>query len=148
MTSIKYILEAFKQQGVDDLEIKKEGNLITIGYFNEAPVDCIKIRGEFIEYIIFNRQEKLNWLFSIYDKKIKIIDDYFNENKEENKMEDRKIVLLKACRDLLKKQERSGYVLDLLSETVEYDDTECDGSCLLSEIEDELENPESEIKEE
>ena len=82
MVSIKYILEAFKQQGVDDLEIKKEGNLITIGYFHEAPVDCIKIRGGFIEYIIFERQEKLNWL-TILDRKIKVIDDYFNENQEE-----------------------------------------------------------------
>ena len=53
-------------------------------------------------------------------------------------MEDRKITLLKACRDLLKKQEDSGYVLDLLSEIVFYDDAECDGNCLLEDIETEL----------
>ena len=53
-------------------------------------------------------------------------------------MEDRKITLLKACRDLLKKQEDAGYVLDLLSETVFYDDAECDGNCLLEDIETEL----------
>jgi hypothetical protein len=53
-------------------------------------------------------------------------------------MEDRKIILLKACRDLLKKQENSGYVLDLLSETVFYDEAECDGNCLLEDIEIEL----------
>jgi hypothetical protein len=53
-------------------------------------------------------------------------------------MEDRKTTLLKACRDLLKRQENSDYVLDLLSETVFYDDAECDGNCLLEDIEDEL----------
>ncbi|APH22439.1 hypothetical protein [Clostridium botulinum] len=53
-------------------------------------------------------------------------------------MEDRKIILLKACRDLLKKQENSSYVLDLLEETVFYDDADCDGYCLIEDIEMEL----------
>lgn len=52
---------------------------------------------------------------------------------------DRKIVLLKACRDLLKKQVESHYILDLLSESVFYDDADCDGTCLLEDIEAELE---------
>lgn len=54
-------------------------------------------------------------------------------------MEDRKITLLKACRDLLIKQQESSYVLDLLSETIIYDKAECDGNCLLEDIEAELE---------
>ena len=54
-------------------------------------------------------------------------------------MEDRKIILLKACRDLLKKQEDSRYILNLLTETIFYDDTDCDGYCLLDDIEAELE---------
>lgn len=54
-------------------------------------------------------------------------------------MEDRKVTLLKACRELLKKQKDSHYVLDLLSETVFYDDIDCDGHCLLDDIEAELE---------
>ena len=54
-------------------------------------------------------------------------------------MEDRKIILLKACRDLLKQQAEADYVLDLLSKTVFYDDAECDGNCLLDDIEAELE---------
>jgi hypothetical protein len=53
-------------------------------------------------------------------------------------MEDRKIILLKACRDLLRKQEDSVYVLNLLEETVFYDDADCDGYCLLDDIEAEL----------
>lgn len=53
-------------------------------------------------------------------------------------MEDRKITLLKACRDLLKKQDNSHYVLNLLSETVFYDEADCDGHCLLEDIEIEL----------
>jgi len=54
-------------------------------------------------------------------------------------MEDRKITLLKACRDLLSKQNDSSYVLNLLSETVFYDDVDCDGYCLLEDINMELE---------
>lgn len=50
-------------------------------------------------------------------------------------MEDRKITLLKACRDLLNKQKDSSYVLDILGETVFYDDADCDGLCLLEDIE-------------
>ncbi|WP_291566728.1 MULTISPECIES: hypothetical protein [unclassified Clostridium] len=53
-------------------------------------------------------------------------------------MEDRKITLLRACRDLLKKQENSSYVLNLLEETVFYDAADCDGYCLLDDIETEL----------
>jgi len=55
-------------------------------------------------------------------------------------VEDRKIILLKACRDLLKKQEKSHYVFNLLDETVFYDDVDCDGYCLLDDIEIELAN--------
>ena len=53
-------------------------------------------------------------------------------------MEDRSITLLKACRELLNKQNESVYVLNLLEETVYYDDTDGDGSCLLEDIEDYL----------
>lgn len=42
--------------------------------------------------------------------------------------------LLKAAGTLLKKQEDSNYVLNLLTETVYYDEAECDGSCLLDDI--------------
>lgn len=42
--------------------------------------------------------------------------------------------LLKAAGSLLKKQEDSNYVLNLLTETVYYDEAECDGSCLLDDI--------------
>ena len=54
-------------------------------------------------------------------------------------MEDRKATLLKACYDILKKQEDSHYVLNLLEETVYYDDADCDGNCLLEDIATELE---------
>ena len=42
--------------------------------------------------------------------------------------------LLKAAGTLLKKQKDSNYVLNLLAETVYYDEAECDGSCLLDDI--------------
>ena len=42
--------------------------------------------------------------------------------------------LLRAAGTLLKKQEDSNYVLNILAETVYYDEAECDGSCLLDDI--------------
>lgn len=48
-------------------------------------------------------------------------------------------VLLKACYDLLQKQEESHYVLNLLEITVHYDEVDCDGYCLKNDIETELE---------
>lgn len=47
--------------------------------------------------------------------------------------------LLKATYDLLEKQYRSPYVLNLLSETIFYDEAECDGNCLMEDIENLLE---------
>ena len=46
---------------------------------------------------------------------------------------DRAKVYIKAAHDLLQKQKDSYYVLDLLSETVFYDNVECDGYCLYEE---------------
>ena len=55
---------------------------------------------------------------------------------DENKLDalNRAKTLLKAAGELLKKQEDSFYVLNLLRETIYYDGAECDGSCLLDDI--------------
>lgn len=42
--------------------------------------------------------------------------------------------LLKATYELLNKQNESYYVLNLLAETVYYDEAECDGNCLMEDI--------------
>lgn len=47
---------------------------------------------------------------------------------------DRKTELLIAAYKLLNKQKDSSYVLNMLSTTVNYDDAECDGSCLMEDI--------------
>jgi hypothetical protein len=52
--------------------------------------------------------------------------------------EERAKVLLKAAYDLLLKQSNSGVVLNLLTETAHYDEADCDGYCLMSDIEVEL----------
>jgi hypothetical protein len=54
-------------------------------------------------------------------------------------MEDRKTELLKAVVQLLEKQEKSPYVLNILAEEVFYDECSCDGYCLLDDIKSELE---------
>jgi hypothetical protein len=53
-------------------------------------------------------------------------------------MKGRKTVLLQACLDMLKKIEGSPYVLSPFETTVHYDDADCDGYCLMEDIEDEL----------
>ena len=52
--------------------------------------------------------------------------------------EDRKTVLLKACLDMLKKCDDSHFVVSPMEVTVFYDDAECDGYCLMEDIEHEL----------
>lgn len=46
---------------------------------------------------------------------------------------DRAKIFVKAIHDLLQKQMDSYYVLNLLEETVFYDDADCDGYCLYEE---------------
>lgn len=50
--------------------------------------------------------------------------------------ESRERVLLKAAYDILKQCDESPYVLDVLGVAAIWDDAECDGYCLMSEIED------------
>lgn len=52
--------------------------------------------------------------------------------------ENRKDVLLKAAFDLLAKCNNSATVLHAPATLVNYDDEECDGSCLMEDIADEL----------
>jgi hypothetical protein len=61
-------------------------------------------------------------------------------DKKAREPEKREIVLLKAVYKLLSKQERSSYVLDMLSTMVTYDGAQCDGACLLDDIRDFLED--------
>lgn len=51
---------------------------------------------------------------------------------------DRKLVLLKAAYDLLKECDKGPYVKNALAVEVQYDDTTCDGLCLMEDIAAEL----------
>ena len=53
--------------------------------------------------------------------------------------EERANTLLRAAYALLEKQTETPYVLNLLTETVHYDDAECDGYCLMEDIQAYLE---------
>lgn len=48
---------------------------------------------------------------------------------------ERMVLLLGKCHELLSKQKGSYYVLNILAETVFYDGAECDGQCLMEDIE-------------
>jgi len=43
-------------------------------------------------------------------------------------------ILLKAARDILTKCDESSYVADVMCETAIWDEVECDGNCLLNEL--------------
>lgn len=47
---------------------------------------------------------------------------------------ERAVTLLKAAEELLRRQSESTIVLDLCSELVHYDKADCDGYCLLEDI--------------
>lgn len=47
---------------------------------------------------------------------------------------ERAITLLKVAKELLERQDRSSCVLNILTETVHYDGADCDGYCLLEDI--------------
>jgi len=48
----------------------------------------------------------------------------------------RALYLLDATYRLLEKQVESRYVLNILETTVDYDDADCDGNCLMEDIKD------------
>lgn len=80
---------------------------------------------------IASRQDT-GWLLTVDDKEWTWSDEMLCLIEESQ--EDRSVTLLRACRDLLAKQANSGYTLDLLSQTVFYDEVNCDGYCLLTDI--------------
>lgn len=51
-----------------------------------------------------------------------------DDNKE------RELILLRAAYQLLKKQDKSFYVLNLLEQSTVWDGTDCDGYCLMEEL--------------
>lgn len=87
-----------------------------------------KINGEF-KFNINEVQENVLKCGFEDDLEIKIIYD-----KKDAAKIDRKTLLLTKCYELLKRQEDSEYVLNLLDEIVFYDNAECDGICLIDDI--------------
>ena len=86
--------------------------------------------------------KQLDWYFNFDDggaAEVKTREAYFTlkraAKQDESYGEKRYITLLCAAHTLLKRQHDSNYVLNLLAETVFYDDAECDGNCLLDDIE-------------
>lgn len=55
-------------------------------------------------------------------------------------MEDRAITLLKATLAILKQADAGPYVESVFSLTANYDGADCDGRCLMEDIEDFLED--------
>jgi hypothetical protein len=62
---------------------------------------------------------------------------------EMEKYSERLETLAKAFRQMLVKQNRSPYTLNCMTESYLYDDAECDGACLLDDIDSALASQES-----
>jgi hypothetical protein len=62
---------------------------------------------------------------------------------EMEKYSERLETLAKAFRQMFVKQSRSPYVLNCMTESYLYDDAECDGACLLDDIDSALASQES-----
>lgn len=82
-----------------------------------------------IEYL-----ENWNKDLSLFDDEQEAIEVH-NRCIQALKFNSRARELLEAAIKLLNKQNESPYVLNLLDELVYYDDCECDGNCLLEDIE-------------
>lgn len=75
------------------------------------------------EHILFRNNNPLDFRFSNLYLKVK----------KGNRIE-RGHELLKLCLELFERQNNSMYVLNVLEETVTYDESECDGNCLMEDI--------------
>lgn len=83
-------------------------------YVDSSYVDCVDIEALRVAIEALEQQEQLDeWL-------------------EQLKRAD---TLLTATHDLLQKQYKNICVLNLLAETINYDEAECDGNCLMEDIE-------------
>lgn len=69
--------------------------------------------------------------FDCYDREVLCA---INEGIRALEFETRAIELLDACIDLLSKQKESDHILNMLEETIYYDEEENDGSCLIDDI--------------
>lgn len=80
--------------------------------------------------------ELINYLYDVNTRSdigIEKMAEDINTMFSKLKSNDRAIVLLKAARDLLQQQSDSG-MLSALAKLVHYDETECDGYCLIDDI--------------
>jgi len=78
--------------------------------------------------------------YIFYGRKRRVVcrDCMFENMEQMLKDNERKEILLKATYDILKKCEASSYVLNVFEQTALWDNAECDGYCLMDEIEEEL----------
>ena len=111
----------------NDILINSKGNSFVVEFkyhgFYLVSMGDIKTYNKF-DGILFDENSNMEVVSNLWIKRQ--IPDKFRE--------DRGVVLLNAVRELLEIQEKSGVVVDILSQSVYYDDTMCDGYCVLDDI--------------
>ena len=154
---MKYIVECKNTEDVkNDINVSLEyaGKTFTETIHNSVKEESFgSVRKVDIEGNILTdmQSKKLDPYFSSVEKLLSSTDpnvvielankeeEYIKENGLLQKpVEDRKVILLKACHELLKKAHDSNFVENVMSMTVNYDGAECDGECLLNDIAIEL----------
>lgn len=105
----EYVLRIFTSMNIDPDVLAKQ----------KAEIERLNIENEQL------KQELLTYKNAICNKECA---EVWGES-------ERAKILLKATLDLFQKQKESHYVLNLLENTVFYDEAECDGYCLFDDIE-------------
>ncbi len=95
---------------------------------NSSNYDSLDIQRRVNEVIPMLKEQNLFGTVSLINHMNQLLKDIIQQ-------EDRSNLLLLKTMELLKKQDESPYVLNILEQTVNYDDAECDGSCLVEDIE-------------
>lgn len=76
------LCKLFINDGMDDIELEKDNNRITIGYFHSYPTWVIHIDNNILMESLFDRWEKTEWIFRLIDSKTEVVDDvFFGTNK-------------------------------------------------------------------
>lgn len=111
----------------NDILLDSKGDRFTVEFryhgFYLVSIGDTKAYNKF-DSIIFDKNSNLEVVSNLWIKRQ--IPDKFRE--------DRGVVLLNAVRELLEIQEKSGVVVDILNQSVYYDDALCDGQCVLDDI--------------
>ena len=124
------MIEVNKMRTIDADTLKRRAQKVaTEAWKMKIKAEVETVLNQFIDWIdeAPTIQTESHWISCEKKDTEKNIDTYIQAL-------DRAKTLLKATWNLLQKQNETIYVLNMLEELVYYDEAECDGSCLMDDI--------------